>query len=406
MKFKKTGLRNKCDITTNKLILLLFLMFLISSLNSCSSHITISTNKNSQYYNKMGKKAIRKGQFKEAVEHFTNAIDLNPNIKNIYYLRGLSYLNLKEFVKAEKDFRKALDADPNNGDILNSFALTCLFNGKLEEALKYSNKSLKFDEWQNGLNYNTRGLIYLELNKFDKAEKDFKKAISLNNKLTMYYSNLARTYNLTNDFDDAIEVLDKAIANDPGYGNAYYRKGISLIGLGKPQSALKNFNKALSINPNDNTIFRGIGEYYLSINTPEKAITECNKAISNNSTYSNAYYTRSKAYKIQKKYNKALIDLDKAIELQPSRFYLYQERGITNYESAKYDLAIKDHKKSLELYPENFIAYYFLGECYNKLNERSEAKKNYSKFISISSKKNSNKYQKAIDKAEKFIESN
>ena len=81
----------------------------------------------------------------KAIEHYSNAIKLNPQMAMAYCNRGLAYSENDEVERAITDYNKAIELDPN-------------------EALVYSN----------------RGITYSEKGENDRAIEDLNKAIELN----------------------------------------------------------------------------------------------------------------------------------------------------------------------------------------------------------------------------------
>jgi tetratricopeptide (TPR) repeat protein len=57
-----------------------------------------------------------------AVEDFTRALALNPNILGAIVGRGWSYVALKRYSEASAEFERALALDPNNVFALNGKA--------------------------------------------------------------------------------------------------------------------------------------------------------------------------------------------------------------------------------------------------------------------------------------------
>ena len=73
----------------------------------------------------------------------------------------------------------------------------------------------------------------------------------------MYYYNLGAVLTNTGKLDDAMQAFDKAIAADPNRADAYYQKGIILLGKAKiegdktvaPPGTAEAFNKYLELQP-------------------------------------------------------------------------------------------------------------------------------------------------------------
>lgn len=75
------------------------------------------------------------GDFQNAVEAFSKAIQLNPIVVAFYTERGLAYRSLSQNQKAVNDFSIALDLEPNNADALWQRSQAFAKMGELQKAL-------------------------------------------------------------------------------------------------------------------------------------------------------------------------------------------------------------------------------------------------------------------------------
>lgn len=75
------------------------------------------------------------GDFQNAVEACSKAIQLNPIVVAFYSERGLAYYGLGQHQKAANDFSIALDLNPNNADVLWQRSQAFGKMGELQKAL-------------------------------------------------------------------------------------------------------------------------------------------------------------------------------------------------------------------------------------------------------------------------------
>ncbi len=85
--------------------------------------------------------------------------------------------------------------------------------GKLVESIKYYNYGLVYQ--QNSSVYINLGLVYYQLNNFEKAEQYWRMAVKIDPKNSIAYSNLAFIYISRNDLINAKKMIEKALLNDP-----------------------------------------------------------------------------------------------------------------------------------------------------------------------------------------------
>ena len=62
-----------------------------------------------QKFKALGNTAFQEGNFYEAIEHFTKAIELNPSDHIFYSNRSGAYASLKQYSKALEDAEKCVE---------------------------------------------------------------------------------------------------------------------------------------------------------------------------------------------------------------------------------------------------------------------------------------------------------
>ena len=114
--------------------------------------------------------------------------------------------------------------------------------GKFEDAIEKINKSLELKkDWE--IPYFYRAVVHQALENFDEAILDYTKALEFNEKMTDAYYNRAKILLSRKDIENpdlnrAVVDLEKALNLDPKFISALYA-------LGAAQKILENFEKAL-----------------------------------------------------------------------------------------------------------------------------------------------------------------
>ncbi|MCO5072759.1 MAG: tetratricopeptide repeat protein [Rhizobiaceae bacterium] len=98
---------------------------------------------------------------------------------NIYYQRGISYERLKEWPKAEPNFRKALELAPDQPQVLNYLGYSWVdMNMNLDEALGMIQKAVDLRP-SDGYIVDSLGWAHYKLGDFDQAVSELERAVSL-----------------------------------------------------------------------------------------------------------------------------------------------------------------------------------------------------------------------------------
>ena len=133
------------------------------------------------------------GNFRQAIDNYTEVIENSPDNWPAYYLRGLAYNGAHKYKDAIADFTKVIELDPNNagGYIGRGTAYALL--SKSEEAISDLTKGIELDS-TSAEAYNSRGWAYYGILQFDQAIEDYNKAIELDPNYFYAYLNRGKVY--------------------------------------------------------------------------------------------------------------------------------------------------------------------------------------------------------------------
>ena len=93
------------------------------------------------------------------------------------------------------------------------------------------------------------GVSNLNLNKPEKALKDFSRAIEIDPSRVDGYAGRANTLNTLGRYEEALEDYNKAIEIDPELANAYVNRGSTYSHLGQYEKAIADYEKGLELDP-------------------------------------------------------------------------------------------------------------------------------------------------------------
>lgn len=208
----------------------------------------------------------RMGVYDAALNHFFIALDIYSDFKDDYHI-GKLFNNIGLIFFARTQYDKALEY-LNNGltiakklnkpseisRILHNIGLIEFENRNLNKSLSLHLESLKYsliaqDTMLQAFNYCFIGRSYAHLNKYDLAKSnlekglDFFKAINNPNNIAMTYNQIADFYILKKDYQEAINIAQKAFAIGEQVGNKYMKMEASKF-LYKAYQGLNDYKKA------------------------------------------------------------------------------------------------------------------------------------------------------------------
>jgi tetratricopeptide (TPR) repeat protein len=122
--------------------------------------------------------------YAEMARNYDRAIDMieNPNERSlwsVYFQRGIAYERLKQWEKAEPNFRKALELNPDQPQVLNYLGYTWVdMNRNLTEGLDMIKRAVELRP-DDGYIVDSLGWAYFRLGRFEEAVAELERAAEL-----------------------------------------------------------------------------------------------------------------------------------------------------------------------------------------------------------------------------------
>jgi len=150
---------------------------------SCDQALKINS-KNADVWNIKGLDLLKLKEYEEALKCYNNALEFSPNFDEAW-LNKSEVLAIKgKLSEAVKCAERAIEINPNRTDrwkVLGDLALKLSEIGKHTDALKYIDKSLQLEPLNSTL-WNNKAAILMSLNKFAESEECSERALDINPK--------------------------------------------------------------------------------------------------------------------------------------------------------------------------------------------------------------------------------
>jgi protein O-GlcNAc transferase len=187
----------------------------------------------------------------------------------------------------------------------------------------------------------------------------------------------------TSNTERGIELIRKAIAINPKVAIAYSNLGNGLRNLGRQDEALHAYEKALSLDPNNPIIHNNLGNALLDLHRPTEAIACYDVAIQLNPDYAEAYNNRGVALATLDNPGDAIASYEQAIALMPAYAEAYKNRGNSLFKLQHFAEALNSIDKALSLRPTYANAWLCRGHVLRELNRHEEALAAFDKAIAF-----------------------
>ena len=196
------------------------------------------------------------------------------------------------------------------------------------------------------------GITYFQNMKHESALKCFEKAIQLNPKVAILYTNKALSLTQLGRFEEAVKNYDIAIRLNPNYSLALYNRGVALNSLRQFDAALHSYDRAIELKPDFAEAYSNKGNILKELKQLDAAVSSYDKAISIKPDYAEAYCNRGTALKDLKQFDAALASFDMAFTCRPDYAEAFYNKGIVLHELSRYEAAATCFDKATTLKPD------------------------------------------------------
>ena len=183
------------------------------------------------------------------------------------------------------------------------------------------------------------------------------------------------------NFDDAIDSLNKAIETDHQSSEASFQRAGILADVGQDQLALSDYSRAIEINPNDVRYRNMRGLFLLTRSQLDQALTDFNEAVRVDPKYIQAWNNRGLVKLAKTDFHGAIDDFNKAVEIDPTYADGFNNRGFAWFKMETYDKALADFDRTLELRPGYVNALNNRGMLHLRLKQHREAVTDFTEAI-------------------------
>lgn len=362
-----------------------------------------------------GKRFFSDGKYSLSIKEFNRAIDINPESDIVYRLRGAAFEKNKQIDKAENDFISAIEINPNKENYFVAVTFYS-FNHKLNNAIKLLEKYISMYPNEK-FGYELRSGIYYDLNNYDEAINDLKRAMDFDSVGNANeYVRLARLYEKQGDLDNALKSYDSAINISMGSSYSYRCRAEYFLKNNMLNKALTDLRKCLIVEPNyanfskfirvlsdsngSNDVvgdFRAAYNYkpidfslnqvlevYKKNRKLDSVLEEFEKTLNDNSDIWD-YLITAFILNYKKFDDKAISVLSNLIYLHPGSALGYEFRMKIFIREGEYSKALSDAEKLIKLLPTSNNYIELANLCF-LLHKNDDALLGYNKSVSIDNK--------------------
>lgn len=365
-----------------------------------------------------------KGDLKTAIRAYDTILQVEPNNILAHYYRATAFKQNKDYENAIKELNTILQIDPKNAMAERELLAVAKEQGGDNTKAVNILKDLANKEPDNAKAQYDAAFESHSKGDLDDAVIYYRRAIALDPKMTDAYSNIGAALIAKKQYNEALEMLNKAAELDPAntevkkliseikesQTSSKYQEALSLHQQGKINEAIALYEEALKADPNNPEILTNLGAAYQTNKNYDAALAQYLKSIAIEPKSSVTYFYMGTTYYSKNQFEEAITNYKKALELDPGNQQIKDSlksgidglvqnilsKALDAYNKKLYDQAKITAEKALQVDPNSSLAYYYLGLIMEAKNSVSMAIANYRKSTQLDPKMDSAFYSLAI----------
>ena len=301
---------------------------------------------------------VQDGKPELAEDDLKQADRLAGDAARITVLRGQILSAKSDYTSAIALYENVLARDPDHVDARYQRALANFGLGRYRDAYEELTQLVRKLPQDEGLR-NRRAVVSIQMEHFQEAIDDLSQAILLDPTFINPYLNRARAYNLTKQWELAIEDCNRAIqlGSPSDAATAYYRRGFARRGRSDLVRAAEDYAHAVERDPAFADAHAERAIVLLDLDRFDEARTAIGKAIALDPNWS-SYRVRLGWIEEKAGDNKAaLASYQKAIDLDPADPWGFEGRAWIEFFTGNLVGALSDCETTIDLMPQEPAAY-------------------------------------------------
>lgn len=192
--------------------------------------------------------AFRQGDFAGAVQTLTPLAQRSPESDELFTLLGFAYLRLGRFAEAQQALETSLKRHQDHRRRWWALGMALRNQNRLEAALECFLKSIEVSP-DYDLAHREAATVLSQLGRVREAEPHWERCVALDPTSVPCLTNLGSIRLMSRQPAEAADLLQRAVARDPGNEHAHRGLWQALLGAGRRADALKSLERAQAAFP-------------------------------------------------------------------------------------------------------------------------------------------------------------
>ena len=319
------------------------------------THTLHVTSRNQVAHNNLGVVLGRVGREDEAIEHYRQALRINPKYAAPHCNLGLLMALRGDYARAIEHYREALRLDLDHVKVHNYLGIALASQGRFSEAIEHFRKALqsKPDDWD--VHGNLANALAAQ-GKKDEASEHYQRALQIRPDAVdprMNYGNLLLTQG---KLVEAMEQFEQAQELAPDHEANPFNMGNVLAMQGKRAEAIEQYREALRINPEYEKAHSNLANLLFEQRQFAEAVEHYRQALRIRPGSPDLHYRLGRALASQGKSTEAIEQYRHVLKTDPNHAPARNRLGELLLVMGRFDEAGRHFFKVLETAPNDIAA--------------------------------------------------
>jgi FKBP-type peptidyl-prolyl cis-trans isomerase 2 len=158
----------------------------------------------------LGSMIEEKGFLEEAIQHYLDAIEIDPDFVDAYFKLGVLYQITDRYDEAMSNYRKVLQLKADHMEAIINLGNVLRIKGEVDDAISYFHQALAIKP-DYASTYNNLGAVFRDKGDLGNAIMHYKKALELDNTFAEAYNNLGIALQEKAQFEESEQSFRKSI---------------------------------------------------------------------------------------------------------------------------------------------------------------------------------------------------
>jgi tetratricopeptide (TPR) repeat protein len=299
---------------------------------------------------------------------FDRAVELDSNLAEGWYQKGLIEADRERWLLAAEYFRRALHGSTDQIPARVALGNALLRLGRFEEVANEFNTVLHMDASNVTAGYGL-GLVYLQEGNLSAAEKQFRSVLRLQPTFMAAEESLGQTLLKQDRWDEAVAWLRRVAARNADSVEAANALGTALLNSGSRSAAQKEFQRARELSLRQTGLLRAISENnhglgLLYAGNLKNAAAAFRTSIAEDPDYAESHNNLGGVLWQMNDLSGALVEFQHAVQCSPNYARARNNLGSALLRIGETDEAIAEFNAALSSRPLLPEAHYNLGRAF------------------------------------------